>query len=86
MWMMILCCVTCATLLGVIGYRGGLVWFSADFREMVAHDDFRPYRFMAVYGVHLGGYVGGAIGTIWAVRSILIERAKIKDSCTGSVL
>jgi hypothetical protein len=67
-------------LLGAIGYRGGLVWFSADFGEMVAHDDFRPYRFMAVYGVHLGGYIGGALGTLWAVRSILMERTKIKDS------
>ena len=80
MWMVILCCVACAALLGVIGYRGELVRLSADFGEMVAHDDFRPYRFMAVYGTHLGGYVGGAIGTIWAVRSILIERTKLKDS------
>jgi hypothetical protein len=80
MWIVILCCVACAALLGTIGYHGGLVWFSSDFGEMVAHDDFRPYRFMAVYGVHLGGYVGGGLGTLWAVRSILIERRKIKDS------
>jgi hypothetical protein len=76
-WIVILCCIACAALLGAIGYRGGLVWISDDFREMVARNEFRPYQFMAVYGIHLGGYVGGLLGMIRAVISILRERAKL---------
>lgn len=64
------CAVICATILGVIGWIGGLAPLSDDFRQMVRHDDFRPFRFMAVYGIHLGGYIGGAIGTVLAVLSI----------------
>jgi hypothetical protein len=60
--------------LGVIGYLGGLAPLSEDFREMVRHNEFRPYRFMAVYGIHLGGYVGGALGTILAIISIRRRR------------
>jgi hypothetical protein len=41
---------------------------------MVTDDEWRPRRFMAVYGVHLGGYVGGALGTILAV--VLVSRAR----------
>ena len=31
---------------------------------MVRREEFRPFRFMAVYGMHLGGYAGGAIGVV----------------------
>ena len=67
---------TCALLLGVIGFKGGLVASSVDFQEMVARDQFRPYRFMAVFGIHLGGYVGGLIGAIVAVISIRRARRR----------
>jgi hypothetical protein len=60
--------------LGVAGYFGAFLPFNADFREMVTDDEWRPRRFMAVYGVHLGGYVGGALGTILAV--VLVSRAR----------
>jgi hypothetical protein len=43
---------------------------------MVQHDEFRPYRFMAVFGVHLGGYLGGLIGMMLAVGWMLKQRRR----------
>jgi hypothetical protein len=70
----LLSAVAAAALLGALGYRGWLTFFSEDFQEMVRHNEFRPHRFMLVYGIHLGGYLGGLIGTIRAVVTILSER------------
>jgi hypothetical protein len=70
-----LSCVAFAALLGALGYAGCLVGVSADFRDLVRNDQFRPYRFMAVYGIHLGAYVGGALGTVAAVISVRRRRA-----------
>ena len=67
-------CLLFAALLGAIGYLGGFAPFSSDFHEMILHDEFRPLRFMAVYGIHLGGYLGGALGTILAILSIRKRR------------
>ena len=64
----------CAALLGMVGCKGGLTRMSDDFRQMVLRNEDRPYRFMAVYGIHLGGYVGGTLGTIWAVISVRLGR------------
>ena len=72
--MIVLSTFACATLLGAVGWAGGLAALSEDFRDMVHRDLFRPYRFMAVYGIHLGGYVGGLIGMLWAVVSIRRSR------------
>ena len=44
-----------------------------DFIAMVRRDEMRPYRFMAVFGIHLGGYIGGMLGTIiaaWRVNQL----------------
>jgi hypothetical protein len=30
----------------------------------------RPHRFMTAYGIHVGGYVGGVLGTLLAVLRI----------------
>jgi hypothetical protein len=76
-WMVLIAAIT-AVAFGWVGYRGWLAMVSDDFREMVRQDQFRPARFMAVYGVHLGGYVGGAVGMLVMVASILrARRAKI---------
>ena len=64
----------CAAILGVAGYRGCFVKLSTDFAEMTRNNEFRPPRFMAVYGIHLGGYVGAAIGIIVAIVSIRLSR------------
>ena len=69
--------IVCATLLGFAGYRGMLAWVIDDFAEMLRRDQFRPRRFMAVYGIHLGGYIGGLLGTIIAVLQVRGRRKKM---------
>jgi hypothetical protein len=47
----------------------------SDFEEMVRVNLFRPRRFMCAWGVHLGGYAGGALGTaIAAVRVLYLRK------------
>jgi hypothetical protein len=67
-----------ATLLGLTGYLGGLARISDDFHQMLLHDEFRPRRFMAVYGIHLGGYLGGLLGTLWAIGPILFRSRRLE--------
>jgi len=64
----------CGAVFGVIGYFGGLTRFSEDFPLMVHDDLWRPRRFMCVYGIHLGGYIGGFAGASWAAASIWRRR------------
>lgn len=64
----------CGAALGVVGWLGGLTWATADFRELVADDLWRPPHFMAVWGIHLGGYVGGLLATGAGVWHILRRR------------
>jgi hypothetical protein len=66
--------------LAVAGYFGAFVGFNSDFREMVAVDQWRPKHFMAVYGEHLGGYVGGLLGTMLAVAVIIRQRRHLRHS------
>jgi hypothetical protein len=70
----LLCCAFFGSLLGGIGYEGFLVGWSPEFQEMLRRTEFRPRLFMAVYGTHLGGYLGGMVGTIIAVISIRRSR------------
>ena len=62
-----------AIALGVLGAKGGLISLG-DFREMVARDEFRPFRLMCVYGIHLGGYAGSLAGLIAAIALIARRR------------
>jgi hypothetical protein len=75
-----------AIALGVLGGKGGLIGMG-DFREMVARDEFRPFRLMCVYGIHLGGYVGWLLGLIAAILMTLQarrERAGGRQSSAAS--
>jgi hypothetical protein len=65
-----------AIILGYAGARGQLNWISADFQRMAETNLWRPGRFMTVYGIHLGGYVGGALAAAYGVASVVRERAR----------
>ena len=65
-----------AAVLGLIGSFGWLAHFSDDFTAMLRRDEMRPHRFIAVFGIHFGGYVGGLVGLIAAVLSIRKVRSK----------
>ena len=60
-----------------MGYAGWLTRLSADFRVMVAQDEWRPYRFMCVYGIHLGGYIGGLLAMVVAIVHIVRQRRRL---------
>lgn len=75
-------CAICGALLGVAGSSGWLVAFNDDFADMVRENEFRPFRFMAVFGVHLGGYLGGALGAIAGAIFIRWRRRRLQG--TGS--
>ena len=62
----------------VVGSRGWLAWTSADLQAIRREDLFRPRRFLAVHGMNLGGYVGGAIATVGAIIWIVRQRCRRK--------
>jgi membrane associated rhomboid family serine protease len=65
---------------GVLGYHGLLNGASPDFRDLWQTMLFRPPRFIAAWGVHLGGYVGGLIGAIAVVLIIRRKRVTRKSA------
>ena len=65
---------------GGLGYFGMFARISADFREMLEQNQWRPRRFMCVYGIHLGAYVGALVGTIASVIQIRRARASLAAS------
>jgi hypothetical protein len=66
--------IACAALLGLAGYTGKLAIVSEDFAQMIRKNEMRPHRFLAVFGIHLGGYAGGLIGLLVTIPWILIKR------------
>jgi hypothetical protein len=65
---------------GCLGYTGLPARWNDDFAQMLRHNEWRPHRFIAVYGVHLGGYVGGAIATTLAVLRIRQKRRALMSN------
>ncbi len=66
--------IACSLLLGAAGASGWLLWTSNDLADLWHTGDFRPIRFLGVYGIHLGAYIGGAIGITIAVVRIAQAR------------
>ncbi len=66
----------CAIIGGLLGYYGCLTWMQTDFREMTQTNLWHPRRFIATWSIHLGGYVGGLLGTGLAVWNILRHRRR----------
>lgn len=67
---------TAAATGAALGYLGFLTRFHEDFAYMVRTNLWRPKRFMAVYGIHLGGYVGALLGLITAVVLVIRRRRR----------
>jgi hypothetical protein len=63
---------------GILGYEGMLTHLGTDFEDMNRADIFRPRRFMCTWGVHLGGYVGGLLGTLIAAGMVMEKRRRRK--------
>jgi hypothetical protein len=64
----------------IVGYAGDhylLNDISPDFQNLANSDLWRPHRFMTVYGIHLGGYVGGVLSILHCISSIRRERHKL---------
>lgn len=55
-----------AVTLGWLGWHDRLPWIRDNFAEPTL----RPRNLMCVYGIHLGGYVGGAIGAFVACARV----------------
>jgi hypothetical protein len=69
--------VATAVALGCMGHYGLLNWLDKYLALLWQEGQFRPVRFMTVYGIHLGGYAGGAIATVWAVIHIRRSRQRV---------
>lgn len=66
---------------GLLGYLGA---FDGLFEHLLGPGLWRPERFMAAWGVHLGGYVGGVGAVIAAVAAVVRRRGLLKPGRAGS--
>lgn len=76
--MVVVVFVTCALFAAVgagMGSRGLLNWTSHDISALWRDDLFRPRQFSTAYGMNLGGYVGGVVGTILVTARIVRRRS-----------
>lgn len=73
-WLVFVPAVVLAVVLGTAGYFGAWKNLTQDFRCIWAENMFRPRTFMAVWGMHLGAYIGGFIGTVSLAAWILKKR------------
>lgn len=63
-----------AALGAVAGHFALPARWNDDFAQMLHRNEMRHRRFMTVYGIHLGGYLGGVIGTVIAAGRIRSQR------------
>jgi len=57
-----------------LGAHGWLAWSSRDLQAIIRDDLFQPRYFMTVYGMNLGGYVGGILATLGGIIHIARRR------------
>jgi hypothetical protein len=75
--MILLTAATLGVVFGTLGYFGHLTFLSEDFKEMWQTDYYRPRRFMCTWGIHLGGYLGGLVGTVIAMAIVFLRRRRM---------
>jgi hypothetical protein len=71
---LLLITLACSALGAWLGSQGVPARWNEDFAEMLRRDEMRPRRFMTVYGIHLGAYVGGAVATPLVMLAIHRQR------------
>ncbi len=76
-------CLVGATVIGIVGWQGGLARFSADVNHLVEIDVWHPRHFMAVWGINIGGYAGAMLGMAAGALSILHHRLRLRQACTS---
>ncbi len=64
---------------GLSGYAGLLTNCAEDFRMIWDNNIFRPRLFMAAWGIHLGGYVGGPLGAALTITWLIRKRFKMRN-------
>jgi len=70
----------------VVGGMGWLTWTNPDIAAIAKENLFRPKQFMTVYGMNMGGYAGGILGTAICITWIA-RRRKMQSTkgCTEEV-
>jgi len=63
----------------IAGSRGWLAWSNPDIAAIARDDLFRPKQFMAVYGMNMGGYVGGILGTACCITWMSRKRRETSN-------
>jgi hypothetical protein len=74
---------TTAALGAYLGHTGHLTRFNDDFPEMLRTNLWRPRRFMTVFGIHLGGYLGGLLALLTTIPLILLKRRNLSRAAHG---
>ena len=74
--------IACAVVLGIAGWNGALNLVSDEFAEIFETNQLRPQHFVCVFGVHLGGYLGGLIGVVASVMRITRHRVQLSNALT----
>jgi hypothetical protein len=62
---------------GWLGYHGFLTRLDSDFGWLMTANLYRPRRFICAWGIHLGGYAGGLLGTIVSAGLIWNRRRRL---------
>jgi hypothetical protein len=75
--------VSMAAVLGLLGYLGLFAAFSADLRDLVRQDLFRPARFMMVVGIHLGAYAGALVAMGAGILTVRKRRRAMGELAAG---
>ncbi len=69
-----------AVIFGFAGYYFWLNSMGTDLAELARENLWRPRRFLLVYGIHLGGYVGSALALVVVFFSVRLERKKASSA------